>query len=107
MDMILLILIGLTILLFGLRIYAPAQYIAFGWLVEAAVRAAEQRYKETEGQVDRRKLAKEQIRGVLKYCGINPDKWNDKIDWLIDAAITRLPKTPKFDEDPAGIETSE
>lgn len=101
MDMILLILIGLSLLAFGLKIYAPAQYLIFGWLIEAAVRAAEQRYKETKGEVNRRELAREQIRSVLKYLKINPDKWNAHIDWLIDAAITRLPKTPKFDEDAA------
>lgn len=99
MDTILLILIGLSLLAFGLRIWAPAQYLAVGWLVEAGVRAAEQRYKETAGQVDRRKLAKEQIRTVMKWIGINPDKYNAHIDWLIDAAITRLPKT--HTEDPA------
>lgn len=106
MDTILLTLIGLSLLAFGLKIYAPAQYLVVGWLVEAMVRAAEQRYKETEGKIDRRKLAREQIRGVLKWIGINPDKWNAHIDWLIDAAITRLPKTPKFDEDPAAGEVS-
>lgn len=99
--MILLTLIGLMLLAFGLKIYAPAQYLVIGWLVEAMVRAAEQRYKETAGQIDRRKLAREQIRAVLKWIGINADKYNDLIEWLIDAAITRLPKTHTATEDPA------
>lgn len=107
MDMILLTLIALSILAFGLKVYAPAQYIAFGWLVEAAVRAAEQRYKESGQTVKRRELAKEQIRSVLRYVGINPDKWNAQIDWMIDAAITRLPKTHTATDDPAGIECTE
>lgn len=85
-----------------LKLYRPALYLIVGRYVEDMVRSAEQQYKETKGKIDRRKLAKEQIRGVLKWVGMNPDKWNALIDWLMDAAITRLPKTPKFDsEDPA------
>lgn len=101
MDMILTTFLILTVLAVVLKTYKPALYLAVGWLIEAMVRAAEQKYKETSGKIDRRKLAKEQIRTVLKFVGIDPDKWNDHIDWLIDAAITRLPKTPTFDEDPA------
>lgn len=101
MDMILMAFLVLTVLVFGFKLFLPAQYLAFGWLAEIAVRAAEQRYKETAGKIDRRKLAREQIRGVLMRCKIDPDKYNDMIEWLLDAAITRLPKTPTFDEDPA------
>lgn len=107
MDTIVLILIGLSLLAFGLRIWAPAQYLAVGWLVEAGVRAAEQRYKETAGQVDRRALARHQIRRVLMWLfriDLDKDKYKELrqlTEWLIDAAITRLPKTHTDTEDPA------
>lgn len=104
MDIYLLIFLIGSVLIAALKAYRPALYLVVGWFVEAGVRAAEQKYKETSGKVDRRKLAREQIRGVLKWIGINPDKWNAHIDWLIDAAITRLPKTHTDTEDPARIE---
>lgn len=102
MDLTLLIIILGSIIGVVLKTYRPALYLTVGWFVEAMVRAAEQEYKESKGKVNRRALAKEQIRTVLKWIGVNPDKWNAQIDWLMNAAITRLPKTPKFDtEDPA------
>ncbi len=107
MDITLLIFICASIIAVAVKTFRPALYLAVGWFIEAMVRSAEQQYKETSGRIDRRKVANEQIRAVLKWVGINPDKWNAHIDWLMDAAITRLPKTHTSTDDSAGMECTE
>ena len=61
-------------------------------VVEQAVRFAEQMYK-ADNATDRKALATHKVEQMLLDMGIDPSPWDEQIDWLIEAAVTKLPKT--------------
>lgn len=61
-------------------------------VVQRAVLAAEQMYKIKKVE-DRRAYAKALIEETLEAMYIDPDSWEEQIDWLIEAAVKELPKT--------------
>lgn len=61
-------------------------------VVEEAVNFAEQMYKQ-DTNIERKKLAILKISELLEEMYIDPEPLLPTIDWLIDAAVRRLPRT--------------
>jgi len=90
------------------------QFVLFPWLItkgmnptmlstltlviDEAVRFAEQMYKVGYDDIDddgqqRKMIAKQKVIEVLNSMGIDGEKFDYEIDWLIEAAVAKLPKT--------------
>lgn len=76
----------------------PAMLMTLTMVVDEAVRFAEQMYKvnpddyECVGE-ERKMIAIQKVIDILDDMGIDGNKFYDEIDWLIEAAVNRLPKT--------------
>jgi hypothetical protein len=63
-------------------------------VVAEAVSFAEQMYK-CDSDINRKALAVHQVNEMLEAMYIDPAPLAVVIDWLIEAAVNRLPKTTK------------
>lgn len=76
----------------GTRGVNPALLGTVTLVVEQAVRFAEQMYKANDS-TDRKALARHKVEQLMWDMGIDPGAWDEQIEWLIEAAVTKLPKT--------------
>lgn len=102
MDIYLILLVALSTLAIVWRLVllpwltsknmSPVLLQALTMVISEAVAFAEQMYK-ADSKIDRKALASDKVDDLLSVMGLDANEYRDEINWLIEAAVQRLPKT--------------